>query len=112
MAFAVLAGIPWLAGIIMTAFSGIFAWFLTFMTKRFAIAAAAITLIVSLTAGLFAAVSGLLAGISLAVPPDMLTMSGILLPNNLEASFSICISTRLLKYAYDWNVKFIEMKLF
>ena len=42
MAIQALAGLPWLAGIIGSAFAALFAWFMTFITRRFALVAAGI----------------------------------------------------------------------
>lgn len=112
MPFALLAGVPWLAGVITAAFIGIFTWFLQFLTKRLAFTAAAIVLIAGLTAGLFAGLEALLSTISLVVPPEITQLSGVVLPSNLSQCMSVVITGYLLKYAYSWNVKIIQMKLF
>lgn len=111
MAIPVLAGVPWLAGVIASAFAGLFAWFMTFITKRFAIVAAGLAIIVGLTAGLYAALGGLVSALAQTLPSELVGHVGLFVPSNLSACISIYISARLLRWAYDWNVKIVMAKM-
>ena len=111
MPLPVLAGLPWLAGVIASAFAGLFAWFMTFVTKRFAIVAAGVVIIVSLTSSLYAALAALVSTLALTLPPTLVGNVGLFVPSNLGACVSIYVSARLLRWAYDWNVKIIQMKM-
>jgi len=105
-------GMPWLAGVITSAFTGLFVWFTQFLTKRLALVVAAIAIILAMTAAFFLAIEGLISALSLAAPIEVTQFAGFVLPNNISSSIAIIISARLLRYAYDWNVKFTQLKLF
>ena len=111
MPLPVLAGIPWLASIIASAFAGLFAWFMTFVTKRFAIVAAGIAIIVGLTSGLYAALGALVSTLAVTLPSTLVGNVGLFVPSNLSACVSIYVSARLLRWAYDWNVKIVMAKM-
>lgn len=111
MAIPVIAGLPWLAGLIGGLFSSLFSFFTTYFTKRLAIVAAAVLVVVGLTAGLFAALDALLAGLVFTLPAEFTGMVGHFLPSNAVACVSIVTSAKLLRFAYDWNVRVIQWKL-
>jgi BarA-like signal transduction histidine kinase len=110
--FPVVAGVPWLAGVIGSAFASISAFLSVYLFKRLAIITAASIVIVGLTLALFAAVTAGLSGILVAVPSQLAVGAALLLPDNLSACISVLVSTRLLLHAYDWQVRFVQMKLF
>lgn len=106
----VLAGIPWLATAIGTFLSSTIAWFATYTTRRIAIIAATITVIVSLTLGFIAAIEGIISSLTY-VAPDLTGVFAIL-PGNFSACIGAIVTARLLKWAYGWNVTLAQMKLF
>lgn len=108
----VLAGMPWLAGVLGGLFSSLFNFFATYITKRFAIIAAAVLVIVALTSAFFAALQAMVAGLSLVVPSSVVQLAAFVLPSNVDECASIVVASRLLRYAYDWNIKIIQYKLF
>lgn len=112
MPLPVLLGIPWLAGVIGSGFMGLFAWFMTYMTKRLAFVAAAIVVLVALTTGLFVALESLTAGLVYILPNALSQGVGLFAPSNISVCVSIVISAHMLRYAYDWNVRILQMKLF
>lgn len=109
---AVLAGIPWLAGILGSMFSALFSFFATYVTKRLALVAAAVVIIVSITGAFFAALQALIAGLVLQVPPEVSAMAALILPSNMDECVTICISAKMLRWVYDWNIRIIQYKLF
>lgn len=111
MPIPVVLGLPWLAGLVAGLFSSLFTFFASFVTKRLAITAAAVVLITTLTAGLFAALEALVATLTLVMPTEVSQVGGLVTPSNLTTCISIMVSARLLRYAYDWNVKVIQYKL-
>ena len=90
--------------------TGLVTWFAQFMTKRLAVLATVITIIVSLTLAFIAAIEGILAGLTY-VAPD-LSGAFAILPGNFSACVSAIVSAKLLKWAYGWHVSFVQMKLF
>lgn len=111
MPVPVLLGIPWLAGVIASAFLGIFTWFMSYMTKRLAFVAAAIIVIVSLTTALFAGIHSLTAGLVYVLPAAITQSVGLFAPSNLSLCISVLVSAKMLRYAYEWNIKIIQLKL-
>lgn len=105
-----LLGLPWLAVSIGTFFSGLLAFFAKFVTKRVAIVGAAIGVILTITATFIAAIEGLLVGIAYAAPDFGVAFA--FFPPNMSACVSAIITAKILKWAYSWNVSFIQMKLF
>lgn len=108
----VLLGIPWLAAILATAFTSLFVFFAKLLTKRLAIVLVAITMIVGLTAAFTAAIYGLVFTISSALPSFFTTAIMLVVPVNAYACAGVLTTAYLLRWAYIWNVKIIEYKLF
>lgn len=105
-----LAGIPWLATAIGSFLSTMIGWFAVFVTRRIAIIAATITVIISLTVAFIAGIESIIAGISY-VAPD-LSGAFAILPGNFTACVSAIVTAKLLKWAYSWNITLAQMKLF
>lgn len=112
MPLPVLAGIPWLAGTIGGLFTAVFAWFANFLTKRFAVVAAVVAVIVGITTAFLVAINALAAGISVVVPTEVAIAAGLVIPSNASACMSAYFSALVLRWAYNWNVKVIQYKLF
>ena len=111
MAAVVVAGIPWLAGVLGTLFSGTVAWFAQFITKKLAIVAAAITVMVGLTAALFVASTALVTSVYVTLPSSITAGISIVLPENIHACVGVLVTARILNWAYDWQTKFIGWKV-
>jgi len=111
MPLPVLLGLPWLAGVIGSGFMGVFAWFMTYLTKRIAFVAAAIVVLIALTSGLFLALEALTSGLVYVLPSSLTGSVGLFAPSNLSVCVSIVVSAHMLRYAYDWNVRILHMKL-
>lgn len=111
MPLPVLAGIPWLAGLLGGLFSSLFTFFATYFTKRLAIVAAAVVIITTLTVGLFTALQALVTGIALTLPSEFVAMSGHFVPPHAMEYVSAVVSAQLLRYAYDWNVRVAQYKM-
>lgn len=101
---------PFLAGLLGSAFSGLFSWFAQFLTRKVALIATAITAVVGLTAGLLLAFTGLINGI-VAVLPAGAQLGFALLPPNTIPCLTAYVSALTLKWAYDWNTRIIQWSL-
>lgn len=112
MALPALAGIPWLAGVIAAIFTAIFTWVLKFFTKRVAIVVAAVGVIAAVTATFFAAINALFATIIVASPDWVGVAASMVIPSNASACLAAIVSAYVLKWAYAWNVRIIQYKLF
>ena len=112
MPLPVVVGIPIIAGIIGGLFSSVFSYLATFLTKRFALVAAGIVLIVGVTTAFFASLSSILLSITMVAPPWYSLAVQLVVPDNATFCISAMLSARLLRFAYEWNVKIIQYKLF
>lgn len=112
MAIPVIAGIPWLAGIIGGLFSAVFGYFTSFLTKRFAVVAAAVAVIVGITTAFFAAIQGLVSGLSIVAPEELSLAAGLVVPTNATACATAYMTALVVRWAYQWNVKIVQYKLF
>lgn len=106
-----IVGIPWLATWLGGLFTGLVTWMGGFLTKRLAIAAATITAILSLTAAFILAIEATVAG--LAQPfPAVGGWWGLIAPSNASSILGATITARLIAWAYVWNVKIFQYRLF
>ena len=105
-----LLGIPWLAGALGTALTGLIGFFGKYFTKKLAILAAVITAAATLTGGFLLAIEGLMAGIHYAMPS--LGNWYTFIPGNFTACVSTLITAEIIRWVYDWNIKIIQWKLF
>lgn len=110
MPIPVIAGIPWLAGILGGVFSSIFSFAAQYFTKRLALVAAGIGLMAGVVATFYAAISGLVSGISAVVPVELSDAAGFFLPDNTAACLAAYMSAWSLHYAYQWNIKVLQYK--
>lgn len=106
-----LAGIPALLTLLGGLFMSILTFIGTYLTKRFAVVSLAIGLIITLTSAFFVALSSAAASINFVAPPWYSLAVQLVVPDNATICISAMLSARLLRFAYEWNVKFIEMKL-
>jgi hypothetical protein len=111
MPLPVLAGIPllvtFLGGLVASAFS----YITLFISKKFILVSAAILVIVGITTAFFSALNALTSSISFAAPPWYNLAVQLVVPENATFCVSAMLSAHLLRFAYDWNVKLIRMKI-
>lgn len=112
MPLPVLAGLPWLASVLGSLFSGVVVWAAQFLTKRLAIVAAAVAVVIALTVTFFTALQALVTGLGLVLPAEVLQGAALLLPSNTDTCLTAMMTARTARYAYDWNIKIIQLKLF
>ena len=107
-----LAGIPWLAGVLGGLFTSVFAWAANFLTKRFAVTAAIIAVIVTVTTAFFAGISAIVSGVASVAPAELTVAAGLVIPSNATLCISSYMAALVLRWAYQWNVRVIQYKLF
>lgn len=110
MPLPLLAGLPWLAGIIGAFFSGLVSFFLKRVGKQWALAFAAIALLVGLAAAFFTAITATINGLSYVTPDAVVTGAGLFMPSNTVPCMTSIVTAHALRYAYAWNVRIIQMK--
>lgn len=112
MAFPLIAGLPWLASVLGGLFVSLFTFFAQYLTKRLALILAVVLALSGLTVAFFAAIVGIINGISQVTPPQLNLALGLVYPANANLLIASCLSARLARWVYEWNVKVIQMRLF
>ena len=113
MAFpVVMTGMSRLAGVIGIIFTSVFSYFAKFVTKKFAVVAAAIVLISASTITFISLITGLASGLAVVSPPWLSTAASLVVPDNTAACISVIMTGRIARWAYEWNVRVIQYKLF
>lgn len=112
MAIPVLAGIPWLASLLGGLFVAVVGFFAEHLTKRLAIVVAVVVALSALTLAFFAAIVAIIAGVSSLSPPQLSMAMGLIYPHNLNLIIAAVFAARLARWAYEWNVKVLQMRLF
>lgn len=107
----VLLGLPWLAGILITALGGVVGFFLKYFTHRLAVTLAVIAAITALTVTFVAVMAALQAGLG-SLSEYSGTYYHLLLPDDFGAIVGVYLSARLAKWVYGWNVKVVQLRLF
>lgn len=112
MALPVLAGIPWLAGIIGAAFTSLFTFFAQHFTKRIAVTISVVISLVAITSLFFATINTMIAGITYVAPSAITQGMSLLVPSNATACITAVISAHTIRYAYAWQFRIIQYKMF
>lgn len=96
----------------LTAFTTIAAFFAKFVTRRFAIALAATTVLVAMTATVFGLIKAMIAGMAVLITNQYVLMGiSSLIPVNFEICISVYFAARLTLWAYNFNKDLMHMYL-
>ncbi len=102
---------PLLAGLLVSMFSGLAGFLATWLTKKIAIAAAAILTFGALTLGMGLAMKALIAGASVAFPSlgaVAMSLVWVALPDNAAWVVATTISADTVIALYRWNVAHLD----
>jgi len=97
--------ISWLSSM----FGGLVAFFSAYVAKRVAIALAVLAVFVTLNIALLAAMKALLTGLSFAAP-GWVSFVPCFVPSTVTVNFSLIASAYLLRWAYDYHVRALELQ--
>jgi len=95
---------PFLAALLGGLLTGITQWLAQFVTKKIAVSVALAAFFVAGWIALELALQALVVGLGYVTPgwmADPLSLAAFLLPSNLNACFSACISALFLRYVWD-----------
>jgi hypothetical protein len=112
MPIPVIAGIPFLASVIGGFFAAIVAYFAKFVSKRVAVLLVGIGFLVAATLAFISLIEGLMSSVAIITPPWLSLAAQLVVPDNLSTCVSVLVTARIARWAYEWNVKIIQMKLF
>lgn len=103
---------PILASLLGSLFFSIVSFLAKFLTKKIAILAAVILAAIALTTAFFTFLSGLFAGIAYVMPDVINDAMCWLVPSNFKACVTAYLAARVVAWAYGWNIKILQWKLF
>lgn len=101
----------WLASFLGSVFSSLVSFFMSYMSKRIAIVLAVVSAIAVLTTAFFIAIYTLVSTLVSVAPTFVVQAWSLLVPDNLPALVSACLTARVLRWVYDWNVRVIQFRL-
>lgn len=84
---------------------------LEYSAKRLIIIASVVALMGSFVAAFFFAIKTTIDSIALVAPPALNTAASLCVPDNLPMIVSLQLTARLLRFAYEWNVKVLQWRL-
>ena len=98
---------------ILTFFAGLMgavaAFFAQWATRKLAVFLGVVTITVASTLVVFAAISSMIAGITVVVPPCIVQGFNMILPANFIPCLSTIFAARAMAWVYSWKVNFIAM---
>ena len=103
---------PWLASLFVTLFGGLASFFAQYLTKKVALAAAAISTFGLLTVGFYATLSALIAGLLTSFPVSgglISTMIWLAVPDSAPAIIAAVIGADTALALYRWNVDNLKL---
>lgn len=111
MPLPALLGLPALGVYLLSIISALVAFFASYLTKKLAIRVLGVGVIVGLTATFIAAMQTAITAIEYAVPNTINIAASWVLPTNFGLCFSTIIGVMVTRWLYDWQVKFVQMKV-
>jgi hypothetical protein len=108
----VIAGIPYIAGLLGGLFTSLVSFVALYLTKRLALVVVAVGIMLAVTVTFWSACDALIAGIQVTAPHEINQAIALILPDNFRNCFSAVMSAHFLRWVYEWNVKIIQLKLF
>ena len=107
----VLAGLPWLAGVLLGFFQQLLVWFAGFIGKKLAIIAAIVAAWGVAFAALKVATIGVLSGLSMTLPPDMFAYAGAIVPSNFSTFVAHCLGVEAACAIYKVAARILGYKV-
>lgn len=104
------AGLAWLGGLLGSLITTVVTVFTKRVFWRLAILTAVVSGMALLTGGLMVAGHAAILGLATSMPSGASLGLSLFLPTNVGACVGAMVSARLLRWAYDWQIKFLTMK--
>lgn len=84
---------------------------LEYSAKRLLVISSVVALMAVFVAGFYFAIKETMQAIAFITPPFFAQACSLVVPDNLTALVSLQITARLLRFAYEWNVKVLQWRL-
>lgn len=107
----VIAGLMLLFQFLANLFMRFIALFFEQTGRRLLVISAVLAVLAGLVVAFYAAIKGLIENINLIAPAELSQAASLVVPDNFIAIASIQITARLLRFAYEWNVKVLQWRL-
>lgn len=91
-------------------FAGVAGYLAAFVSKRLAVRVLVLTVMVTLTAGLYQTLSTAMASLAVSVPQWVIIGASWVLPSNLTTVISVVVGARLARWVYDWQITAASLK--
>lgn len=111
MPLPAIVGIPFLATVMGSLFSGLLTFFAQYLTKKLALTAAFIAASISLFAVFFSVCWSILQGLIVVTPPEISLALAFFVPTNAPACIGAILSVNVARWVYDWNTRVIQFRL-
>lgn len=85
--------------------------FLDHHAKRILIIAAVLAALSALVVAFYLSIVSVIQSIAAVAPPQLSLAASWVIPDNFSALVSVYLSARVLRFAYEWNVKVLQWKL-
>lgn len=106
-----IAGIIGLMSFIGSLFTRSVSVALEYSAKRLLIIASVVALMATFVAAFYFAIKQTIDSIALVAPPQLSIAASLCVPDNLPMIVSLQLTARLLRFAYEWNVKVLQWRL-
>lgn len=90
-------------------FGSVVAWLGQWFTKKVAMAMAASATFIAMTLAMWAALKGMVAALSVAVPSVVTSYFAMAIPENFAACVSALLAARMARTIYDWHVENLKL---
>lgn len=81
------------------------------LTRKLLLIGAVLTALASLVGAFYFAISSVISSISVSAPPMLSQAASLVVPDNFISLVTIQITARLIRFAYEWNVKVLQWRL-
>lgn len=106
-----LAGIIGLMSFIGSLFTRSVSVALEYSAKKLFIIASVLAILAGFVGAFYFAIKQTIESIALVSPPYLNQAASLCVPDNLPMIISLQITARLLRFAYEWNVKVLQWRL-
>jgi len=107
----VIAGIPFIAGLVGGLASECIKFFARFFTRKIAVAVGATSACLLLLTALVSALYAALGALSYTLPDEYARAMNLFIPDNLVPCISAVMTGRIAKYSYEWSTRIIQWTL-
>jgi len=107
----IILGVTFLATFLSQIFTTLFTSWLQVVSKKFIIIAAVLAGMATIVAAFYVAIRATIDSIAMVSPPFLNQAASLVVPDNFVTLVTIQISVRLIRFAYEWNVKVLQWRL-